>query len=174
MINIIDNFYEGIEFNLIFTYAGTAPYRSTYQPNETYYPDRLKAYPCYETKALTPEDNVFNVFCSTLEKKSNLKIKTVNTFFRKILRSELDHIFKYKLSPHRDNKEYDIAGLIYLNTWNLKDGTNIYSMRDQIEPDVLVGSKPNRCVFYKSDVWHGPSHDKKTEMRLIQPFFIKL
>ena len=87
MINIIDNFYEDVDFNLAFTYAGMAPYKSKYQPSEVYYPDRLKAYPCYETNNLTIEDNIFNIFCSTFEKKSNLKIKKAKTLFRKIFYS---------------------------------------------------------------------------------------
>jgi hypothetical protein len=43
----------------------------------------------------------------------------------------------------------------------------------QIEPDVIVGAKPNRCVFYDSQIYHKPLQDPNTEIRIIQPFFIK-
>jgi len=179
MINIIDNFYEPNEFNEVVTVAHLNPYTATYQPNDIFYPDRLKAYPCYETKVLDSQDLLFKTFCSTFEKKSNLKIKAVKTFIRKILNSELEHVFKYRLPSHQDNgsvlgNKVQIAGLIYINTFNLIDGTYIYSHQHQIEPDIMVGSKPNRCVYYSSDLWHSPGHDKNTEIRLVQPFFITL
>jgi hypothetical protein len=174
MIDIIENFYEESDFNLINTSANLNPYNATYQPNDVFYPDRLRAYPCYETKSFAENDKPFHIFCSTFEKKSNLKIKTVKTFFRKILSSELKHVFEYRLSPHKDSDEENIAGVIYINTWNLEDGTYFYSYRNQIKPDIIIGSKPNRCVYYNSNLWHSPGHDKETEVRIIQPFFITL
>jgi hypothetical protein len=82
------------------------------------------------------------------------------------------HIDKTKVK--NEDFEYDVAGVIYYNTWSLEDGTYFFSGKDQIEPDIMIGAKPNRCIFYKTDIFHCPGHNKKTDVRLVQPFFISL
>lgn len=180
-INLIDDFYEINDFNILFSSAQLNPYIATYQPNNVHFNNRLQAYPCHETNQFKKDDFGYELFRSTFEKKTNLKIKELKTFFRKIYSSELEHIFKYRLPPHVDNSkledqtfEFDFAGVIYYNTWSLEDGTYLFSSKDQIEPDVMIGAKPNRCVFYKTDIFHSPGHNKKTDMRLVQPFFLSI
>lgn len=177
MINLIENFYEKEDLKTILFESNSAQYYPTYQPRDIYFPNRLKAYPCYESVVyLNENDDVVKIFKNNFEKKTNFKIKQLNLRFRKTLSSELKNVFKYKLVPHQDIDvcDCDFAGVIYLNSYDLDDGTYMYSFREQIEPDVLIGAKPNRCVFYDSSIWHSPSHSKDTEIRLVQPFFIKI
>ena len=174
MINVIDNFFYENDFAILTASAHSKLYIPSYQPKQLFVHDRLKAYPCYETEILLNTDYLFKTFWETFENKTNLKIKKLKTFLRKILSIELENVFKYRLTPHQDDKEFDLAGVIYINNFNLLDGTNIYSNLYQIEPDIVVGAKPNRCLYYSSNMWHSPGHDKNTELRLIQPFFITL
>jgi hypothetical protein len=175
MINLIEDFYDSNDFGLITVEANFSQYKSTYQPAGKYFTNRLKAYPCYETNTFFDNNSLLvNIFINTFHKKTNYKIKKIETLFRKIYSKELKTIFEYKLSPHQDPEKYDFAGVVYLNSWSLKDGTALYSFREQIEPDLIIGSKPNRCVFYSSGHWHSPCQDPETEMRIVQPFFITL
>ena len=55
------------------------------------------------------------------------------------------------------------------------DGTKLFTTnKDQFEPDIVIGSKPNRMILYKASTWHEPNFDKNNEVRFIQPFFITL
>ena len=176
IFNVIDNFYEENDFMTLITAANLNSYIATYQPyNNINFINRLQAYACYETKEMVNEDNLLKIFISTFEKKTNLKIKRIQTFIRKIINSELKHVFEYGLPKHKDSTEnFQIAGVIYINTFNLKDGTRLFSFEQQIEPDILIGSKPNRCVYYDTNIWHSPGHNENTEVRFVQPFFIAL
>jgi hypothetical protein len=183
MINLVDNFYEKEDLKTILFESNSVQYYPTYQPRYVNFPNRLKAYPCYESQIYLNENNdVVKIFKDNFEKKTNFKIKELNLRFRKTLSSELKNVFKYRLVPHQDSLQNenekcnspDLCGIIYLNSYDLNDGTCMYSFREQIEPDVIIGAKPNRCVFYESNVWHAPSHSEDTEVRLIQPFFIKI
>jgi hypothetical protein len=169
MINIIDDFYDGYYLNKIISLCHSSDFFPTYQPSIPNFPNRLKLYPCYETEELK---ELTNLFRDTFERKTNLRIKNIKTSFRKILTSELKDVFKYGLRPHKDHPQYDFAGVIYLNLWNLNDGTALYSFKEQIEPDIIIGSKPNRCVYYNSQIFHNPCQDPITDVRIIQPFFI--
>ena len=175
-LNIIDNFYSLENFQYMTTASLLNSYQSLWQPNDKFFVSRANAYPCFETKEFKENDMATNIFLNTFEKKTNLKIKFLLTFFRKIYSKELKNIFKYGMSPHKDDKKYNFAGIIHYNTFGLDDGTGMFSNYEennfQIEPDVIIGSKPNRCVFYDSQIWHKPLQDKNTEMRIVQPFFI--
>jgi hypothetical protein len=177
-LNIIDNFYSSEDFQYMMTAALLNPYNSFWQPNNKFFLSRANAYPCFETKEFQQNDVTNNIFFKTLKQKTNLKIKNALTFFRKIYSKELDKVFKYGIPPHQDDKKYNFAGIIYYNTYGLDDGTGLLSdySKDgfQIEPDIIIGAKPNRCVFYDSQIWHRPLQDKNTEMRIVQPFFITL
>jgi hypothetical protein len=177
-LNIIDNFYSSEDFQYMITAALLNPYISSWQPYNKFFLSRANAYPCFETKEFQQNDITSAIFLKTLQQKTNLKIKTALTFFRKIYSKELDKIFKYGMYPHQDEKKFNLAGIIYYNSYGLDDGTGLFSDYSennfQIEPDVIVGSKPNRCVFYDSQIWHRPFQDKNTETRIVQPFFITL
>jgi len=177
-LKIIDNFYKKNDFEHMLSSSILNPYKSTLQPNDKFFISRSNAYPCYETTKFLKDTSLFEIFTKTFEEKTGFIIEDVNTFFRKIYSSELEHVLKYGLRPHTDENKYNIAGVIYYNTFSLNDGTAIFSGMEenncQIEPDIIVGSKPNRCVFYCSSIWHRPLQDKNTEVRIIQPFFIKI
>ena len=175
-LKIIDNFYDEKDFNLMISRTMLNTYNECWHSNNKKFYNRFNAYPCFETKMFVETDILHNIFCKTFQEKTGFVIDKVNTFFRKIYSSELKHIFKYGLSPHTDNKNFEIAGIIYFNTFSLDDGTGIFSEFEngQIEPDVIIGAKPNRCVFYDSQIFHRPLQNKNTKIRIVQPFFIKL
>ena len=177
-LNIIDNFYSSEEFQYMSTAALLMPYKSYWQPSNKFFISRANAYPCFETEEFKENDNTNNIFLKTIKQKTNLKIKTLLSFFRKIYSKELKNIFKYGMSPHKDDKKFNLAGIIHYNSFGLNDGTGMFSTYEennfQIEPDILIGAKPNRCVFYDSQIWHKPFQDENTEMRIVQPFFITL
>lgn len=171
---IIDDFYSVEDYEKMFTNASSVKYTATYQPNERFFQDRLKAYPCYQSDEFKFEDNVAKIFIKTFEEKSKFRLLTVKSYFRKILSSELKTIFKYGIASHQDSTKFDFAGVIYYNIHSLYDGTAIYSSAAHREPDIIIGAKTNRCVFYNPQLFHSPLHDKDTEVRLIQPFFITI
>lgn len=177
-LNIIDNFFSPEDFQYMLAEALLNPYKSVWQPLNKFFISRANAYPCLETNEFQENDLVKKIFITTLKQKTNLKIKNVISFFRKIHSKELNKIFKYGMPPHQDSQIYNFAGIVYYNTFGLDDGTGLFSTYDkdsfQIEPDIIIGAKPNRCVFYESQIWHRPLQDCNTEMRIVQPFFITL
>jgi hypothetical protein len=177
-LKIIDNFYDEKDFNIMVSATMLNSYKGCWQPIGKHYYNRSSAYPCHETNEFCEKDVPYKIFCKTFEEKTGLIIDNVKILFRKIYSSELEHVFKYGLRPHKDSVNSDIAGIIHFNAFSLDDGTGIFSEfennNDQIEPDIIIGAKPNRCVFYNSQIPHRPLQNKKTEMRIVQPFFIKL
>jgi len=176
-LKIIDNFYEINDFNFILSSAMLIRYKASWQPLDEIFGDRSNSYPCHETHRFSEEDKQFKIFIKTFEEKTGFVINNMITFFRKIYSSELENVFKYGLRPHTDPKKFDLAGVVYFNTFNLDDGTGIFSEfngNSHIEPDVIIGSKPNRCVFYDSQINHTPLQNRNTKVRIVQPFFIKL
>jgi len=176
-LKIIDNFYKEEDFAYMLTSAMLNSYKSSWQPNAKHFHNRTNAYPCHETKMFFETDIVYKIFYKTFQEKTGHTIDKVNTFFRKIYSNELDHVFKYGLRPHKDGQICDIAGVVYFNNFSLDDGTGIFSgyeeNNDQIEPDIIIGAKPNRCILYDSQIPHRALQNKKTEIRIVQPFFIK-
>ena len=67
---------------------------------------------------------------------------------------------------------FDLAGIVYFNCNSLKDGTYMYSGKNTFEPDAIIGSKMNRCVFYNTQQFHSPGHEQEIDERWVQPFFI--
>jgi hypothetical protein len=177
-LKIIDNFYNKESFEFMMTCAMLSPYSATWQPNNRAFLSRANSYSCHETKIFQSSDAGFKLFIDTFQEKTGFIVEEFNTFFRKIYSKELKNIFKYGITPHQDNLKYNLAGVIHYNSCGLDDGTGLYSADSkevfyQIEPDVLIGAKPNRCVFYDSQIWHRPLQDENNEMRIIQPFFVK-
>jgi len=177
-LKIIDNFYKEEDFQFVMTSCFLNIYNKTWQPNDSLVLNKSNAYQCHQTKVLEENDLISKIFISTFQEKSKLSIDFIYTFFRKIYSSDLKNIFKYGMPPHKDPIKFDIAGVIHLNSSSLDDGTAIFSDMEkipfQIEPDIIVGAKLNRCVFYDSQIYHKPLQDQNTEMRIVQPFFIKL
>jgi hypothetical protein len=177
-LKIIDDFYSPENFGYMMTSAMLSPYISAWQPYNKSFLNRKNSYACYQTKNFTDSDKGLKLFMDTFQEKTGIIVEEFYSFFRKIYSKELKNIFKYGTVPHQDDKKYNIAGVIHYNSWGLDDGTGLYSTNEeqfsnQIEPDVLIGAKPNRCVFYDSQIWHRPLQDENNEMRIIQPFFLK-
>jgi hypothetical protein len=175
-LGVIENFYSSDDFSFVLAASLLNPYKSTYQPNSSFVHRKENAYSCHETKDFSKGDAVFDKFYRTFHQKTSLKIQTIITYFRKIYSSEIEHVIKYGMPSHQDTSSdnINIAGVIYINTSGLEDGTALFSSKDQIEPDIIIGAVPNRCVFYDPTIWHRPLQDKKTNMRIIQPFFLKV
>lgn len=177
MFNCIDDFYEPYALGLQGLVFQNSYFTPTYQSYDAYYgSDRLKAYPTYETSPVEEDSQPFscyNLFKETFEKKTNIKILKVKTFFRKTKLHEM------KQSPcwgtykqHVDPKTFDLAGLVYFNSHSLKDGTYFYNDLHSFEPTAIVAAKPNRCIFYNPQLPHNPPYEQEIEERWTQPFFI--
>jgi hypothetical protein len=177
-LKIVDNFYKEEDFKFVITCSILNMYSKTWQPNNLAVLNKNNSYQCHETKVFEENDLISKIFINTFQEKTKLSIDFILTFFRKIYSSDLKNIFKYGMPAHKDPIKFDIAGIIHLNTSSLDDGTAIFSDMEknsfQIEPDILIGAKLNRCVFYDSQIYHKPLQDQNTEMRIVQPFFIKL
>ena len=176
-VNIIEDFYDPVDFGLMTYQLNNTAMKGIYKPTNVFYPDRLQAYPVWETDTFSVNSQAFNIFKNTFEKKTNLKIKEINSFFRKIHRSELEqspYKGREESMVHQDDTDSaQLAGVVYFDSFSIKDGTRIYSYRDQIEPDLIVGSKPNRCVFYDPSLFHSAGIDWRRETRSLQIFFIR-
>ena len=179
LVNIIEPFFNEDEFNILINHFERWKFNATQQPERTFFENRLLGYPCYESKPLEKGMFCFDVFVKTFEQKTNLKIKTIKIFFRKVFLNEL------KKSPYKNRNESTIhtdsftdnihlAGVIYMNNTSLDNGTKIYKDLLSMEPTIIVGANPNRCVFYEPNVVHSASIDWRIEVRKTIVFFIEL
>ena len=176
-INIIEDFYSQHNYGLVYNTIKTIPLKGTYQPKNVYYPSRLDAYPCWESDPLVENDLSYSIFKQTFEQKTNIKVKKIESFYRKIIKEELKNspfADKHEGLVHKDSNVRQIAGLIYFDSFSLKDGTRFYSYDGQVEPDIIIGSRPNRCVFYPSNINHSAGIDWRKEDRSIQVFFLEI
>tara|TARA_R100000908_G_C3726799_1_gene127565 strand:+ start:305 stop:871 length:567 start_codon:yes stop_codon:yes gene_type:complete len=176
MFSLIDDFYNRTDLGILsLTFMNTV-FSATHQSQEWPVSNRMQAYPCYESITLDKsekEGNPYKIFKDTFEKKTNFKILKLHSFFRKIKLEELKNSAVYKKDrPHTDGKDYDIAGLVYFNSTSLIDGTKIYNYESDFEPTAIIGSKPNRCVFYNSTQPHSSPFEQIVEERWVQPFFL--
>lgn len=170
-INIIENFYSEEHYGIMQHVLHTAPMFAKYQPHSVYYPNRLQAYPCWETEVLI--DLPLNILKKTLELKTGFKIKQIDSYFRTIKKSELEQspfLGRDESTVHQDDGR-QFAGVIYFDSFSIKDGTRLYSYKHQIEPDIIIGSKPNRCIIYKSDLFHSAGIDWRQDKRTVQVLF---
>jgi len=176
MFSLIDDFYNRTDLGMLSLIFMNSTFSKTHQSQQWPVSDRMQAYPCYESMTLNKsetEGNPYKIFKDTFEKKTNIKILKLHSFFRKIKLEELKNSNVYKKDrPHTDSKEYDIAGLVYFNSTSLIDGTKIYNYTSDFEPTAVIGSKPNRCVFYNSAQPHSAPYEQVVEERWVQPFFL--
>ena len=174
-LEIFEDFYSEQDFGMMIFNSQILSYDATYQPKTINFQNRLKAYPCHETGIFTEGTQPYNIFKNTFENITKVKIKKCTTFFRKIISEEVSQspISKYGNPSHIDDK-VDLAGVIYLNSFSLDDGTRFFSHGHQIEPDLVIGSKPNRMIVYSGNIYHSAGFDPLTKDRLIQPFFINV
>jgi hypothetical protein len=177
MFNVIEDFYHPSDFGLVVANFMNLHWKATYQSKvQLYGGNRFNAYPCHETDIFEKDDNSFstyNILKNTFENKTNIKVLKLKTFLRKIKFKEIKKAACYKNNkPHKDDLEWDIAGLIYFNSGSLKDGTYIYNSEYDFDPSIIIGSKMNRCTYYDTQVWHSPGMEQEIEERWVQPFFI--
>jgi len=173
MINVIDNFYPNAHLGIMALKFLNLPFQATWQSNQQYFHDRMKAYPCWETFYLEKEDTGQKVFKELFKKETNIDILHMITFLRKIKLSELKQSPSYgQHRQHVDPQYYNLAGLVYFNSNSLEDGTKLYSDSHSFEPTLIVGSKVNRCIFYRADTWHCPGMKQEVEERWVQPFML--
>jgi hypothetical protein len=177
-IKIIDDFYLKDELGFIYFEALINYFTPSYQPDGKWYQNRNHAYPCYQTKNFDEQTYIYTTLFNKLNPMFNNKIKTFKTCFRKILKSEvLDNRSQFKSDAplrHHDSNE-DFAGVIYLTNFSIMDGTKLFTLdKNQYEPDIVIGAKPNRMILYNAKTWHEPSFDKNNDVRFIQTFFIIL
>lgn len=171
-MEIIDNFYNAEQFNKISYFIDNFTYKKTYQPSEVIN-NKEDGYPCYETEILKPNNYIFQSLVNSFKTHKNINVKMLKTYIRKTYLYELkdSNIFKKSLNPHQD-KKCDLAGVVYLNTNDINDGTIIYENESLNNPSIIVGSKINRCLFYKNNIWHQPNLNQTSDVRIIQPFFL--
>jgi hypothetical protein len=176
-IKIYDDFYSNDELGFIFFEALMNQFSVSYQPGDTWYQNSNDAYPCHQTKPFNEGSWIHSNLLNKLNPMFNNKIKTLKTFFRKIIRSEVfENRSQFKSdAPLRHQDTSDFAGLIYITNFSIMDGTKLFTTdKNQFEPDIVIGSKPNRMILYTASTWHEPNFDKNNEIRFIQPFFITL
>ncbi len=89
MINVIDNFYPNAHLGIMALKFLNLPFQATWQSNQQYFHDRMKAYPCWETFYLEKEDTGQKVFKELFKRETNIDILHMITFLRKIKLSEL-------------------------------------------------------------------------------------
>ena len=180
LVNIIEPFFKEDDFNILINHFERWTFHPTQQPQRNNFESRLLGYPCYECKPFTEGMFSFDVFKKTFEQKTNLKIKNLKIFFRKVFLNELEkssYVNKNESLIHDDNDNETLthlAGVIYLNNTSLDNGTKIYNSPHNVEPTVVVGAYPNRCVFYRSNILHSASIDWRIEVRKTIVFFIEL
>ena len=174
-INVIDDFFSFEEFNLIKHYQENSNYIAAYQPSRIYYHSRLKAYPTWEC-AVTKDTPIYNILLKNIETRISKDYTILSVSLRKVYRDELlkspfnDRNYGF---IHQDTEKATISGLIYLNNFSIKDGTSLFSYEQQLEADMIIGSKPNRCVFYNSSIYHAAGIDWEERVRNTLVFFLK-
>jgi hypothetical protein len=174
---VIDDFYSKENFGLMCNFQRTCNMKGLQVPQNIYYPSRLDAYPTWESNSFNKEEIEYKITEKTILEKTQFKINKLQSFFRKVLTSEL------LKSPYKDRKESlihqdpdncDWAGVIYFDSFSIDDDTRLYSYADQIKPDVIVGSKPNRCILFKSHLFHSAGIDWNKDSRTVQVFFLEV
>jgi hypothetical protein len=176
-LKIIDEFYSASDFGLVLSEFINQHFQPTYQSKASLYGgDRFQGYPCHESPDYYYDKNpisIGNILKKTFEEKTQIKLLYFKTFLRKIKLHEFKKAASWgQHKPHKDSKtDCDIAGIIYFNSGSIKDGTNLYSKVSDYVPTVIVGSNPNRCVFYDSSIPHQPGEFQEIEDRWVQCFF---
>lgn len=89
-VNILEDFYSPENYGMMQHFLHTTNMKALYQPITVYYPNRLQAYPCWETESFKENTLPYDIFKQTLELKTGFKTKEINSFFRTIKKSELE------------------------------------------------------------------------------------
>jgi hypothetical protein len=174
-INIIDDFFNINEFYTIKTYQECLTYIPSYQPAYANYSNRFKGYPVWEVD-LEKDNPIFNFLLKNLELKFSNNFNIENIILRKIYTDELlrsSYRGREYGMVHKDDVGLSMAGVIYLNGESIKGGTYLFSNELQVEPEIIVGSKPNRCIIYDTNILHSPGIEWEDKVRNVLVFFLK-
>ena len=172
MITLIDNFYPDELYADVLEQVKTFDFNPSHQPCRKDI-NRYQAYPVYETNDLKKDNPAYQYLEKKLQ-EFKLKPFKMHTFYRKTLLSELKKSLSWdNYAKHIDGGGISLAGVIYLNTQSIQDGTSLYNDFSDYEPTLTVASKPNRFKMYNSNIIHSPGVRQWQEERIIQPFFIE-
>ncbi len=182
-IDVIDNFYTQKQLDTIFDYTSKIEFTATLQPypQKENYASRFQAYPCHESEMIDGDTMIFRNLHNNLT-DLDYRISKINTFFRKIYKSEIEKSVCSNGDGirHKDSRHFDIGGLIYLDELSsFKSGTRFFTDKrfkeaQQQEQDIQIGSKFNRAIIFDAQISHQALYDLNIESRFIQPFFIKV
>tara|TARA_R100001377_G_scaffold84282_1_gene67489 strand:+ start:15 stop:587 length:573 start_codon:yes stop_codon:yes gene_type:complete len=182
-IDVIDNFYTQEQLDIIFNYTSKIEFNATLQPHSSRkdFATRYQAYPCYESKKILKESDVYkNLYNNLID--TDYKVTHLNSFFRKIYKSEIEKSVCAHGAGirHKDGLDFDIAGLIYLDELSsFKSGTRFFTderfeEQRQQEQDIQIGSKFNRAIIFNAQTSHQAMYDLDIDSRFVQPFFIQI
>ena len=169
-IYIKPSFFSMKDFTKINTDLKELKYNQTYQP-DTYYGNRLQAFPCYEANYDELKDTIIN----KLEGVLRADISSLNVLARKTLMSEVKKSKSYGKYGfvHRDiddKQEQLIAGMMYFDQ-SFDGGTAFFENHWDKIPDIYVSAYPNRMILYHGHRWHAPAFDYTFEERKTLSFF---
>ena len=176
-IYIKPSFFSMKDFTKINTDLKELKYNQTYQP-DTYYGNRLQAFPCYEANYDELKDTIIN----KLEGVLRADISSLNVLARKTLMSEVKKSKSYGKYGfvHRDYAADDpqwqeplLAGMLYFDQ-SYDCGTAFFHNQMEKEPDSYVSAFPNRLVLYHGGRFHANCFDYTMEERITLSFFFKL
>lgn len=174
-MQLFDNFYNENEWAKVNALLNVMKFTPTYQPENNTIDNRLKGYPCYETKEQPSLDLLKEMVTGALQRNTMYNIKNIDTSFRKIYTKELEKSpANNHPSIHKDTDSRKMAGVIYFDGLTIKGGTSLYfntSMSTQFEPDVIYAARPNRAILYDSQIFHCANHDNAYDVRTIQTIF---
>lgn len=174
-INVIDDFFSMDDFFKIKAYQECSPYQARYQPFQANYSNRFKGYPVWEF-SIEKNHPVYDMLLKTIELKFSNEFEIKIALLRKIYTDELlksPYKGRQYGMIHKDNNDIAMAGVIYLNGESINGGTYLFSHELQVEPEIIVGSKINRCVIYDSNILHSAGIEWEDKVRNIIAFFLK-
>ena len=173
---VVEDFYSRENFGLMSNFQRTCNMKGLQVPQNIYYPSRLDAYPTWESNCFGKNELEYKITEKAILENTKFKISKMQSLFRKVLTSELlksPYKDRNESLVHQDSNNYDWAGVVYFDSFSIEDGTRLYSYADQIKPDVIVGSKPNRCILFKSHLFHSAGIDWNKDSRTVQIFFVE-
>lgn len=175
-ISIHPNFFGEDQFDRIKAELNSPhylTYKTHYQP-DTYYGNRLQAYPCYESYYGKENEYCIN----KLEDILKVKIIDFNSVARRTILDEIkqskQNFGKYGFT-HRDVDFKDLdrpmmAGMMYFDQ-SFEGGTAFFENHWDKVPDIYVSAYPNRLVLYHGGRWHAPALDYTFKERVTLSFF---
>ena len=170
-IYVQPNFFDDNTFDKLKNDINNLNYIETYQP-DTYYGNRMQAFPCYETEFKVDED-----IKSSFENLLNKQVDSIKCIARKIITDELNqsvnNFNKYGFI-HRDIDEGELIACMMYFDQSFDGGTAFFENHWDNVPDMYVSAYPNRLVMYSGKRWHAPSIDYTFKERKTLSYFIKV